>query len=225
MDREFLRRSLEEGKSLLEVGRETGCHPSTVGYWAGKYGITPAGAAKYAPRGAPDRAVIETLASRGATLAEIAQAVDRSVATVRHGLKRWDISRADVRKRAFDPTTAPRLTERQCPSHGRTSFVLDGRGTYRCKRCRQERVAGWRRRVKRILVEEAGGCCSACGYARCLAALQFHHLDPEAKLFTVSGNGVTRSLARVRLEAAKCVLLCANCHAEVEAGVRPLEAA
>jgi hypothetical protein len=29
---------------------------------------------------------------------------------------------------------------------------------------------------------------------------------------------MTRSLAILREEARKCVLLCANCHAEVEAG-------
>ena len=29
---------------------------------------------------------------------------------------------------------------------------------------------------------------------------------------------MTRSLERLREEAGKCVLLCANCHAEVESG-------
>lgn len=33
---------------------------------------------------------------------------------------------------------------------------------------------------------------------------------------------MTLSLADVRAEAAKCVLLCSNCHAEVEGGVREL---
>jgi hypothetical protein len=36
------------------------------------------------------------------------------------------------------------------------------------------------------------------------------------------GEGVTRSRAEARAEARKCVLLCANCHAEVEAGYRSL---
>lgn len=30
-----------------------------------------------------------------------------------------------------------------------------------------------------------------------------------------------KSLARFRAEAAKCVLVCANCHGEIEAGIRP----
>jgi hypothetical protein len=73
------------------------------------------------------------------------------------------------------------------------------------------------------LVAAAGGRCRLCGYKRCLAALQFHHLDPPQKRFVISRQGVTRSFAEARDEAAKCVLLCANCHAEVEAGFRRLE--
>jgi hypothetical protein len=57
-----------------------------------------------------------------------------------------------------------------------------------------------------------------CGYDRCAGALHFHHLDPAEKSFHLSMQGVARSLARAREEMAKCVLLCANCHAEVEAG-------
>jgi 5-methylcytosine-specific restriction endonuclease McrA len=69
-------------------------------------------------------------------------------------------------------------------------------------------------------VEEAGGCCRLCGYDRCVSALQFHHLNPAEKSFTLSNAGFTRSIAKARAEASKCVLLCANCHAEVEAGLR-----
>jgi hypothetical protein len=78
--------------------------------------------------------------------------------------------------------------------------------------------------VKEILVAEAGGVCVECGYFGCAAALEFHHLDAGTKGFSVAGKGVTRSLAAAREEAQKCVLLCSNCHAEVEAGVRELQA-
>ena len=73
-----------------------------------------------------------------------------------------------------------------------------------------------RRRVKQVLVEEAGGRCALCGHDRCIRALHFHHVDPSTKSFTVSHGGVTASIARARGEAAKCILLCSNCHAEVE---------
>ena len=179
---------------------------------------------KFAPRGAPDRSVLEALARDGATLREIAITVDRSIATVRYWLRRWEIPRADARLTRVDPATAPREVMRACRRHGRAVYRLDKRGTYRCVLCSQERVAERRRAVKRILVEESGGCCAACGYSACVAALQFHHLDPREKSFTLAHRGVTRSLAVARAEARKCVLLCANCHAEVEAGLRVLEA-
>jgi len=87
------------------------------------------------------------------------------------------------------------------------------------KRCRTEFVTERRRRVKRILVEEAGGRCRICGYDRYPGALQFHHLDPSTKSFALSVQGVARSLSKARAEVEKCALICANCHAEVEAGL------
>ena len=110
----------------------------------------------------------------------------------------------------------------ECPAHGATRHAIDKHGHVRCLPCRVESVTRRRRRVKEILVAEAGGRCAACGYDRYLGALQFHHVDPATKSFSVAQMGLTRSLARTREEARKCVLLCANCHAEIEAGVAPL---
>jgi 5-methylcytosine-specific restriction endonuclease McrA len=73
-------------------------------------------------------------------------------------------------------------------------------------------------------VDEAGGACCVCGYQRYLGALQFHHVDPERKRLGLSRAGVTLSIATLRAEATKCVLLCSNCHAEVEGGVTELPA-
>jgi hypothetical protein len=52
-----------------------------------------------------------------------------------------------------------------------------------------------------------------------VGALHFHHVDPRQKSFQLGVAGLTRSLAAMRAEAAKCVLLCSNCHAEVEGGI------
>ncbi len=91
-----------------------------------------------------------------------------------------------------------------------------------CARCRADAVTAWRRRAKQQLVDEAGGACLMCGYGRCVAALQFHHLDRTTKSFGLGSRGLTRSIDRLREEVAKCVLLCGNCHAEVEAGIATL---
>jgi transposase-like protein len=83
-------------------------------------------------------------------------------------------------------------------------------------------VAKRRRVVKRRLVEDAGGACVLCGYRRWPGALQFHHVDPGEKEFHIAQRGYSRSLTRSRAEVRKCVLLCANCHAEVEGGFATL---
>ena len=59
-----------------------------------------------------------------------------------------------------------------------------------------------------------------CGYSRFASALQFHHVDPTAKLFEVNPSS-GKALERYLDEARKCVLVCANCHAEIEAGLTP----
>ncbi len=134
-----------------------------------------------------------------------------------HGLetRRMRVLRSnrEARQRGADEVS------RVCTRHGSRPFRPDARGTYRCSACNAERVAARRRRVKEILIAEAGGSCELCGYDRCARALEFHHRDREEKAFGIAYRGVSRSLERARAEAAKCVLLCSNCHAEVEAGV------
>jgi hypothetical protein len=86
-----------------------------------------------------------------------------------------------------------------------------------------ERVSRRRRQIKEILVSECGGRCVMCGYDRYHGALHFHHVDPAQKAFAIARKGHTRSLARAREEAKKCVLVCANCHAEIEGGAATLQ--
>ena len=130
------------------------------------------------------------------------------------------------RRRGGRPPSIQRtkpVSVKDCPHHGATEFGLYGLAEprWRCKRCVGEAVSRRQQRVKRILVADAGGRCITCGYDRCLANLHFHHVDPSAKSFAMSmASG--KSLAAYREEATKCVLVCANCHGEVEAGIRAL---
>lgn len=101
----------------------------------------------------------------------------------------------------------------QCAKHGLSPALPRSDGGVRCKICARDAVRKRIRKVKRLLVDEAGGKCTRCGYDTCVAALHFHHRDPAKKSFKV-GTG-SRSLERNRAEAQKCDLLCANCHAEV----------
>lgn len=83
-------------------------------------------------------------------------------------------------------------------------------------------VAKRRRKIKELSVSYKGGKCQVCGYGKYPGALDLHHIDPSTKEFGIGDKGYTRSWEKVRKELDKCILVCANCHREVEAGITQL---
>ncbi|MGN6257876.1 MAG: helix-turn-helix domain-containing protein [Solirubrobacterales bacterium] len=155
MDKQLLEECLAEGMSLEAIGKRVGKHESTVSYWMKKHGLVAAQAEKYASKGAVSKEEMERLLAAGLSLREIAHRMDRSLATIRHWMRRYELKPNPRRKRGTED--GPRETVSRCKRHGETGFVREGRGYYRCKRCRIERVSQRRRQIKRKLVEEAGG--------------------------------------------------------------------
>lgn len=84
-------------------------------------------------------------------------------------------------------------------------------------------VVEHRRRRKRRAVVYMGRSCVACGRDGVAAIFEFHHLDPAQKEFGITQDGIPHSWEKTIAELAKCVMLCANCHREVHAGVRELD--
>jgi transposase len=168
-----------------------------------------------------DREVLKQLVDAGASVDAIAQRLGVGHSTVRLWLKRHGLQTRHMRVLA-EARQARQRGDRtalmNCPHHGHTEFLVDEQRA-RCLRCRSAAVTKRRRKIKYLLVAEAGGCCALCGYGTHPGVLQFHHVDPGDKRFSLSHTGVTRSIEKARAEARKCVLLCANCHAEVELGV------
>ena len=70
-----------------------------------------------------------------------------------------------------------------------------------------------RRIMKNKLVQLKGGCCQICGYKKSIWALQFHHLNPTEKDFQLFKS--CKDFNKLKQEAEKCILVCANCHAEL----------
>ena len=81
----------------------------------------------------------------------------------------------------------------------------------------KKRVVVYRQEMKIKAAEYKGGCCQYCGYNKCMGALEFHHLDPKKKDFGIAA--VTRSWENIKDELDKCILVCANCHREIHAGM------
>lgn len=115
---------------------------------------------------------------------------------------------------------------RLCKHHGQILHTQNQwQWGFVCAKCNSERVQRNRRKQKRTLIEELGNCCELCGYDKCYQALEFHHIDPKTKLFGLGSNTASRSMTKMREEAKKCILLCANCHREVEYGISMLTGA
>lgn len=84
-------------------------------------------------------------------------------------------------------------------------------------------VVSHRRRRKVKAVSHMGSACYACGRAGLPALFEFHHWNADEKDFAISDSGIPHRWTKVVAELAKCVMLCANCHREVHAGVRELD--
>ena len=221
MTKEELESHLAEGLSLDEIGRRVGRDPSTVSYHLRKHGLVPVGHELHAPNQKVNPEELRNLMSEGATVREAAAHFRCGYSTIRYWLRKLGIETKRMTRlresRAAMEDGKSRVVL-ACPEHGEVEFFRRPDGNYRCNNCRNASVSAWRRRVKRKLIERAGGRCVLCGYDRQPAALHFHQLDPVTKSFTLSRHGVTRSFDEAATEADKCVLLCGNCHAEVEAG-------
>ncbi|MDO8558440.1 MAG: hypothetical protein Q7S09_04625 [bacterium] len=83
-------------------------------------------------------------------------------------------------------------------------------------------VAKRRRKLKMLAVEYKGGKCQVCGYKKCIWALDLHHRNPASKEFAIGDKGYTRSWDAIKRELDKCILVCANCHREIEASFTQL---
>lgn len=82
-----------------------------------------------------------------------------------------------------------------------------------CKKCLSIYTNKKWTHLKELAIEYKGGKCEICGYRKCNAALEFHHINMQEKEFTIS-KVRTLSLDVIKPELDKCMLLCANCHRE-----------
>lgn len=105
-----------------------------------------------------------------------------------------------------------------CETCGRR-YIHDWHKGHGARKCNSCRANGWRdrRALKQRMVDyKGGGACVLCGYSKCLRAMDFHHLDPSSKRFNIASSH-NRSWESLRLELDKCILICSNCHFEIEA--------
>src|SRR5690348_15410562 len=104
MDRDRLAAQLAEGQSIEAIARAAGRPPSSVAYWVNKYALASQHAERHAPRGGIDRAQLEALVAEGVSIRGMAERLGVSYTTVRHWLRRYELSTPRARRLA---ETAP----------------------------------------------------------------------------------------------------------------------
>lgn len=125
-------------------------------------------------------------------------------------------------------------TEKELSDFRRDKSKKDGRQSY-CKLCARDhfksrysesygesynkRNVERRNRHAEMLQEyKHDKSCLCCDESENIC-LDFHHVDPTSKSFTVSGQSMGRNWEQIEQEISKCVLLCSNCHRKFHAGL------
>jgi len=73
---------------------------------------------------------------------------------------------------------------------------------------------------KKELIDLLGGKCQKCGYDKCTAALDFHHVNSndKEKKYKVKKSREWRLYKKEieqNIKEGKVILLCSNCHREI----------
>lgn len=86
---------------------------------------------------------------------------------------------------------------------------------YECMPIENYSRTDFSRQVKLWGLEYKGKKCNICGYDKCIAALEFHHLEEKTKEFELSSHESSTNWEDIKKELDKCIVVCANCHREI----------
>lgn len=151
-----------------------------------------------------DKKQLEQMVDEGLSSYAIANKLGKSKTTVWYWLKKYEL----VTRKLYKCTI--------CNDDNKSHFT-NGRFT-QCKKCRRLKQNNTTRNHKITLVQYKGGKCEICGYNRCIAALDFHHRNPNEK--DPNWRNMRRwNPERVKREVNKCQLVCRNCHSEIHYGI------
>ena len=85
-----------------------------------------------------------------------------------------------------------------------------------------EHVKNWRHKMREYAIKAFNGECGICGYNKCPHSLEFHHINPSNKDFTIGSSNIA-NWSKIVIELRKCVMVCSNCHRELHYGFSSIE--
>lgn len=172
-----------------------------------------------------DKEYLKDCIDKNMSMNQIAKENDKAVTTIsywfkKHGLKTNHLSFNDggSKKEYGDTRCCPSCNEIKPLNEFYSRRGKEGSSVY-CKLCTKKQTLDRQRKIKQDAINYKGGVCQECGYHRCNGALEFHHLDPSKKDFSISKLKGYKFNEKIKIELDKCVMLCSNCHREAHAGL------
>jgi hypothetical protein len=167
---------------------------------------------------------LEKMINEGNSLNQISKVTGKSLSTIRYWVKKLQI-----------PFTTKNFTDQgykeygefrycpRCKNNCSINEFYDRRGkknsSVYCKKCTSDQVVERTKKLKQEMVNYKGGCCQICGYKKYIGALEFHHLNPNEKDFTIAHVRQYKFDDIIKSELDKCMLVCSNCHREIHGGL------
>ena len=168
-----------------------------------------------------EKEILINMIDQNLSIREIAAKLEKAPSTVRWWLKKFDLKTNLEIGNKFGKARKPKhiLINGQNVCYCKKCGEIDESKFYknnktRCANCSKLITFNKLRENKRLAVEYKGGKCCKCGYKKCQAALDFHHIDSEKK------NPDWKKMRSWKLEKIikeldKCILVCRNCHSEI----------
>jgi hypothetical protein len=147
--------------------------------------------------------ILELLIEEGLSQRQIANSLGKSQTSIRYWCKKHDLKTMSRQ--------GPHLCK-VCGEMNKNEFYQKQRS--KCKKCRNKDATKRFRKNKQDAVDYHGGECMICGYNKCTAAMEFHHLDRDDKDSNIA-EVRTCSLRTIKEELDKCILVCCRCHREI----------
>jgi predicted transcriptional regulator len=161
-----------------------------------------------------NKKILNNLINQGFSTHKIANNLSMSQTNVVYWLKKFKLS------------TKKNTDEKKCPRCKNTKKITEfydrrnkpGSSAY-CKKCTNKQTTERHTAAKQKAVEYKGGKCVKCGYDKYIGALDFHHLNPDNKEFSLGTLKFISLNDKVKKELDKCILVCSNCHREIHGGI------
>jgi hypothetical protein len=167
-----------------------------------------------------EKEILEKYLKDGLSLNKITEITGKSLTTLVYWKNKYGLrsNHKNFKQKGTKEYGEKRFCPR-CKKDCDTSEFYNRRGkensSVYCRKCTVDQTLERTRNFKSMMVEYKGGCCIKCGYKKYIGALEFHHIDPSKKDFTLSHLKLSKFDDKIKNELDKCILVCSNCHREI----------